>query len=150
MSNTDVLKSQQAFKPIKQMARRFEKPPKEQTEKSTKTFSGVVSVRALLYKYLFQISRVRLSLSHYFFCFQKIVRKNTENYHKGDADMRIKLILMFMILFLMLCIDGSNKKIIRYDADIGTTYYDCGKFIEVRFADGSKMYGGTDKSEFSC
>ena len=64
--------------------------------------------------------------------------------------MTIKLIVMLTMLFLFCGADGNNKKIIRYDKDTGTTYYDCGKFIEVRFADGSKMYGGTGDSEYNC
>jgi len=94
MSKTNVLLQQQdffLFTNKNQKARRLQFSNREkQAEKNTiTTFCRVgCCILALFYQSFYQISIVRLvlSLSHYFFCLQKIVGKKLKNYHcKGDT-----------------------------------------------------------------
>ena len=92
MSKTNVLLQQQdffLFTNNNQKARRLQFSNREKhTEKNTiTTFCRVgCCILALFYQSFYQISIVRLILSHYFFWLQKIVGKKLKNYHaKGDT-----------------------------------------------------------------
>lgn len=91
MSKTNVLLQQQdffLFTNNNQKARRLQFSNGEKAEKNTiTTFCRVgCCILALFYQSFYQISIVRLVLSHYFFWLQKIVGKKLKNYHaKGDT-----------------------------------------------------------------